>query len=99
LSQGLECYQHDFCHGSCPELSKSVVQCKKEDDECWKMSSPLGTKRGCGARRCGLQLNIGILNSAHVCCKENRCNSSIQIKITKTSIIITSLIAFIYFMM
>ncbi|CAF3679024.1 unnamed protein product [Rotaria sp. Silwood1] len=47
IFKGLQCYKHDYCLNKCPELSESIVECKKEETHCWKMTSPLGTLRGC----------------------------------------------------
>ncbi|CAF1111251.1 unnamed protein product [Rotaria sordida] len=96
LSQGLECYQHNYCLGNCPELSNSTVECAKDESRCWKITSPLGTMRGCGKHRCEVQINVGIFDTANVCCFDNLCNSSVQIKLTTASIFLTSLITFIY---
>ena len=34
IFEGLQCYRHDFCRGSCPELEKTIVNCAKEE-KCW----------------------------------------------------------------
>ncbi|CAF1206635.1 unnamed protein product [Rotaria sp. Silwood1] len=96
IFKGLQCYKHDYCLNKCPELSESIVECKKEETHCWKMTSPLGTLRGCGNHRCEVQINLGVLNTANVCCSGDLCNSSIQIKLSTISIVFMSFIAFIY---
>ncbi|CAF3972225.1 unnamed protein product [Rotaria magnacalcarata] len=96
FEQGLECYQHDYCFNKCEELLNTTVQCKEENSRCWKLTTPLGTKRGCGDHRCRIQASIGLINTANVCCSNNLCNSSIQIKLTTIAIVFTSLITFMY---
>lgn len=77
------------------------------------MSTPLGTKRGCGKYirnnnstfdyirflgddRCEVQFNVGTINTANLCCTDNLCNSSIQVKLSTISIILTIVFAFMY---
>ncbi|CAM4928341.1 unnamed protein product [Rotaria socialis] len=95
-THGLECYQHDYCLNTCEELSNTIVQCTQENSRCWKFTTPLGTKRGCGDYRCRIQASIGLINTANVCCSSNLCNSSIRIKLTTIAIVFTSLITFMY---
>jgi len=96
LGQGLACYQHDYCLGGCPTLASSIVQCESSQSKCWKLSSPLGTKRGCGDNRCMIQLDTGFMGTASVCCSGNLCNSAIQMKTTTMAVIFVSLMAFVY---
>ncbi|UJR15258.1 hypothetical protein I4U23_002213 [Adineta vaga] len=96
FGQCLQCYQHDYCLGGCPTLSSSIVECASSQSKCWKLSSPIGTKRGCGDNRCMLQVDTSIMGTASVCCSNNLCNSAIQIKTTTMAIIFGSFIVFFY---
>jgi len=96
VGHGLSCYQHDYCLGGFPTLSSSIVQCESNQSQCWKLSSPLGTKRGCSDNRCRIQLDTGIFGTGSVCCSTDLCNSSIQMKTTTIGVIFVSLVAFIY---
>ncbi|CAF4144067.1 unnamed protein product [Rotaria sordida] len=90
MFKDLKCYKHGYCLTKCSELSKSIIQCTKEESRCWKMISPLGNYQ------CELQVNVGVINTANVCCSGNLCNSSIKIKLITISIAFSNLIAFIY---
>ncbi|CAF2704958.1 unnamed protein product [Rotaria sp. Silwood2] len=96
LGQGLLCYQHEYCLGRCPTLASNIVQCQPGQNKCWKFTSPLGTKRGCGDDRCNIQIDTGSLGTANVCCSNDVCNSAIQMKTTTIFIIFSNFIAFIY---
>ncbi|CAF0983592.1 unnamed protein product [Adineta ricciae] len=96
FGQSLQCYQHDYCLGGCPTLSSSIVQCASSDSKCWKLSSPLGTKRGCGDTRCMVQLDTGVMGTASVCCSGNLCNSAVEMKTTAMASMLGSIIVFIY---